>query len=130
MMDQIRHGVARLHPVLLVPAILNACEAGTIYRTRAKPELVKLELMRLKALMPHTGCRKIADIFNRAFEEVWQMTVGIRKLYYEIVILRRQIKNAKPKQVSHNLIWVFDLTSKTTLGGQTRLVLGIGQRCL
>jgi transposase InsO family protein len=149
MMDQIRQAVARLHAVLLALAIrLNLRkqrrrywrmtetaageEARVIYRSRAKPEWVKNEVLRLKALMPHDGCRKIADCFNRCFEEARKMTVGktyvsdmIRKHLYEIQVLRRQIKSAKPKKVPRNLIWALDLTGKTTLDGQTRLVLGI-----
>ena len=115
-----------------IAATVTGVEARAIYRTRAKPEWVIHEVLRLKALMPHTGCRKIADIFNRKFEEARKMTVGktyvsntIRKHYHEILVLRRQIKNAKPKAVPRNLIWALDLTGKTTLDGQTRLVLGI-----
>jgi transposase InsO family protein len=111
---------------------VNASEAGAIHRTRAKPEWVKQELMRLKALMPHSGCRSMADIFNRKFAVSHNMTVGktyvsntIRQHYQEILVLRRQIKNTKPKAVPKNLIWALDLTGKTTLDGQTRLVLGI-----
>lgn len=148
-MNQIRQAVARLRPVLLALAIrlhlrgqprgywrmaatVNTCEAAAICRTLAKPEWVKHEVLRLKALMPHTGCRKIVDCFNRLFEEARKMTVGktyvsdtIRKHYHEILVLRRQIKNAKQKAVSRNLIWALDLTGRTTLDGRTRLVLGI-----
>jgi putative transposase len=60
------------------------------------------------------------------------MTVGktyvsnmIRQHYYEILVLRRQIKNAKPKAVPKNLIWALDLTGKTTLDGRTWMILGI-----
>jgi putative transposase len=146
---RILHGISGLRQLLLVlmlclrlrgqprrywrvTATANAGEAGAIYRTRTKPEWVKQELMRLKALMPHDGCRSLADIFNRKFEEVRKMTVGktyvsdtIRQHYHEILLLRRQIRNAKPKAVPKNLIWALDLTGKTTLDGQTRLVLGI-----
>lgn len=149
LMDQIRHGVARLRPVLLALAIrlhlrgqprrfwriaetVTGEEMRAICRTRSKPEWVKHEVLRLKALMPHTGCRKIADCFNRCFEEARKMTVGktyvsdmIHKHLYEIQVLRRQIKNAKPKKVPRNLIWALDFTGKTTLDGRTRLVLGI-----
>ena len=82
--------------------------------------------------MPHSGCRKIADCFNRRFESTRQMTVGksyvsdtIRQHYYEITVLRRQIKNAKPKAVPCNLVWALDLTGKTTHDGKTCLVLAI-----
>lgn len=149
LMNHIRHGLVRLRAAFHALAIRLhlrepphhywrmaasglAVEARAFCRTRAKPEWVKHEVLRLKALMPHDGCRKIADIFNRRFEEARKMTVGktyvsntIRKHYHEILLLRRQIKNAKPKQVPHNLIWALDLTGKTTLDGQTCLVLGI-----
>jgi transposase InsO family protein len=49
----------------------------------------------------------------------------IRNHLYEIALLRRQIKNAKPRTVPHNLVWALDLTGKTTLDGQTCLVLAI-----
>ena len=148
-MNQIRHGVARLRAMLFaltirlhlhepqrqyrrMAATVNAGEAGAIYRTRAKPEWVRQELMRQKVLMPHDGCRSLADIFNRKFAVSHNMTVGktyvsntIRQHYYEILVLRWQIKNAKPKAVPKNLVWAFDLTGKITLDGQTRMILGI-----
>jgi len=115
-----------------IAAIVTCGETGVIYRARAKPEWVKHEVLRLKALMPHTGCRKIADCFNRKFEVTRKMTIGktyvsntIRLHFYEIAILRRHIKNIKPKTVAKNLIWALDLTGKTTIDGQTRLVLAI-----
>lgn len=105
---------------------------GLPYRSRAKPAWVRREVLRLKALMPNSGCRKIADCFNRRFELTRNMYVGksyvaetIRKHHYEIATLRRQIKNAKPSVVPMNLIWALDLTGKTTLDGRTRHVLAI-----
>jgi putative transposase len=102
------------------------------YQTRAKPEWVRQEVLRLKALMTHSGCRKIADAFNRKFEVSRKMTVGktyvsntIRQYYYEIQVLRKHIKNAKPKAVPKNLVWAIDLTGKATLDGNTRMILGI-----
>jgi len=59
----------------------------------------------------HDGCRSLSDIFNRKFAVSRNMTVGktfvsdtIRKHYREILLLRQQIKNAKPKSVPVN--WV------------------------
>lgn len=49
----------------------------------------------------------------------------IRDNEYEIQVLRRKIKNAKPKAVPHNLIWAMDLTGKTTSGKETLPILGI-----
>jgi transposase InsO family protein len=99
----------------------------------AKAPWVKQEVIRLKALMREAGtCRAIADCFNRRFGERRKMTVGrtfvnetIRRHRYEIEVLRRRIKNAKPKPVPRNLVWGMDLTGKTTLDGTTRAVLAI-----
>lgn len=105
---------------------------GLPHRSRTKPAWVQHEVLRLKTLMPHSGCRKIADCFNRRFKLTRHMTVGksyvantICKHHYEISILRRQVKNTKPKTVPHNLIWALDLTGKTTLDGRTSLILAI-----
>jgi putative transposase len=149
LMNQMRHVLARLRAVLLalairlhlrepqrcyrrVAAIATCGETRLIYCARAKPEWVKHEVLRLKALMPHTGCRKIADCFNRRFAHARHMTVGktyvsnmIRQHYYEILVLRRQIKNAKPKAIPKNLIWALDLSGKTDSQGKLQMLLGI-----
>ena len=149
LINQIRYGIACLRAVLLalaihlhlrgqpryyrqVAAFVTCGETSVICRARAKPEWVKHEVLRLKALMTHSGCRKIADAFNRRFEMSKNMTVGktyvsntIRQYYYEIAILRRQIKMTKPRLVPHNLVWAIDLTGKTTLDGKTQMILGI-----
>jgi transposase InsO family protein len=97
----------------------------------AKPDWVHKEVLRLKALMADGSCRKIADTFNRLYMNRG-MTVGktfiselIRKHKHAIWVLRRKIKNAKPRPVPKNLVWGIDLTGKTTLDGRTQLVLGI-----
>jgi putative transposase len=101
-------------------------------RTPAKPGWVKREILRLKALMPQAGCRTVADTFNRRFAAKRRMSVGktfvselLRKHRYDIELLRRRIKNARPKPVPKNLVWALDLTGKSTLDGTTRIVLGI-----
>jgi len=98
----------------------------------AKPTWVRKEVLRLKALMPHAGCRAIADTFNRLFSGKRRTSVGktfvcelLRKHRYEIEVLRRHIKNSRPGPVPKNLVWAIDLTGKTTLDGSTRIVLGI-----
>jgi putative transposase len=98
----------------------------------AKPGWVRTEVLRLKALMPHASCRTIKDSFNRRFAAKRRMIVGktfvwelIREHRYEIELLRRRIKNARPKHVPKNLVWALDLTGKATLDGPTRMVLGI-----
>ncbi len=102
------------------------------YRRKPKPAWVIHEVIRLKALMPENGCRKTADIFNRRFAQDRGMTVGksfvndaIRKHAYEIQVLRREIKNRKPKSVPMNLVWGMDLTGKTDSQGNLIHILGI-----
>src|SRR5882672_5287327 len=45
-------------------------------RTPPKRAWVKKEVIRLKALMPEAGCRRIANSFNRRFAAKKRITVG------------------------------------------------------
>lgn len=70
--------------------------------------------------MADAGCRKVANTFNRRYALDRQMTVSktfvneiVRKHKYEIQILRKKIKNRKPRGVLGNLIWGVDLSGKT-----------------
>ena len=105
-----------------------------------KPEWLKTEIIRLKALMPQAGCRSIADLCNRRFAASRKVTVGktyvhqiLQQHDYEIQILRRNLKHAKPKPVPRNLIWGIDLTGKTDSQGYLHFLFGIidhGSRAL
>jgi len=105
-----------------------------------KPEWLKHEIIRLKALMPQAGCRSIAGICNRRFAASHKITVGktfvhqiLQRHEYEIQILRRNLKHAQPKIVPRNLIWGIDLTGKTDAQGSLHFLLGIldhGSRAL
>lgn len=82
--------------------------------------------------MPDSGCRMIADIFNRRFAESRQMTVGktfvnetVRKYRYEIQVVRKKIKNRAPKVMPKNLVWGMDLTGKTDAAVNINHILGI-----
>jgi len=105
-------------------------------RSPAKPEWVRKEIIRLKALLSEAGCRTIATVFNRRFgrhpNHKRRTTVGktfvcefLRCHRYEIEVERRRIKNARPRTVPKNLIWGIDLTGKSTLDSKTHLILGI-----
>jgi transposase InsO family protein len=108
--------------------------------TQHKPEWLKREIIRLKARMPQAGCRSIADICNRRFAASRHITVGktfvhqtLQRHDYEIQILRRNLKHAKPKAVPRNLIWGLDLTGKTDTSKKLHALLGIldhGSRAL
>lgn len=101
-------------------------------RQKPKPAWVRHEIVRLKALLPGAGCRNIAATFNRRFGVRKRMTVGksyvadmIRNHRYEIEVLRRQIKNVKPRALPRNLVWAMDLTGKTDITGRTHVLLGL-----
>lgn len=111
--------------------ISDSALSGLICRS-AKPGWARQEVVRLKALMPGAGCRTIAHIFNRRFAAKRRITVGktfvselLRKHRYDIDVVRRHIKNARPRPVPRNLVWGLDLTDKTSLDAKTHVVLGI-----
>ena len=81
---------------------------------RAKPEWVRKEVLRLKALMPD-GARKVADTFNLLHAHRGQ-SVGktyvaelVKKHHEEILRLRQKLKHHKPRKMPKNLIWALDL---------------------
>lgn len=81
--------------------------------------------------MPQAGCRTVADTFNRMFV-CDDMSVGksfvhgvFKKYEYQIQVLRKRIKNAKPKPIPKNLIWGMDLTGKTDNQGDLHYILGM-----
>jgi putative transposase len=105
---------------------------NTFPRHPPKPEWVKKEVIRLKALMPNEGHRKIAFAFNRLYSQKRKITVGrtfvgytIRDNQYDIQVLRRKMKHKRPKPIPKNLIWAIDLTGKTDMNGKTHNILGV-----
>ena len=105
-------------------------------RFQPKRPWVTREVLRLKALSPNDGCRKIAAAFNRRFELHWsaalRMTVGRSFVYgkikaygLEIIRLRRELKHRVPRPLPRNLIWAIDLTEVPDADGSRRLVLGV-----
>lgn len=101
-------------------------------RHQPKPAWVREEIIRFKAFMPQAGCRMIAHTFNRIFAQSEAITVSktfvnevIRKHQYEIRVLRRKIKNGRPKDVPKNLVWGMDLTGKTDEHGNLNNIIGI-----
>jgi transposase InsO family protein len=108
--------------------------------TTQKPEWLKHEIIRLKAKMPQAGCRTIADICNRRFAASRKTTVGktfvhetLQRHAYEVQVLRRNLKHAKPKAVPCNYIWGLDLTGKTDADKILHSIFGIidhGSRAL
>lgn len=124
------YGYKRLHP----------SDRHDHLHSKQKPDWLKQEIIRLKAMMPQAGCRSIADICNRRFAASHKITVGktyvhqvLQQHDYEIQILRRNLKHIKPKPVPRNLIWGIDITGKTDTLGCLHFMFGIidhGSRAL
>ncbi len=80
-------------------------------RTAPKPPWVHKEVLRLKALMPLHGCRKISIVFNHLHQHRRNMTVGktfvatvLRQRQHELAGIRRQLKHRKPKPMPTNIV--------------------------
>lgn len=106
-------------------------EKSSPRRSRAKPDWVKREVLRLAALTGD-GCRAIEKLFNRLYASQRNMTVGksfvnytIRDKRYEIEVLRRDIKRKPPRPVPRNDTWAIDMTGKGDLAGTVHSILGI-----
>lgn len=100
-------------------------------RRPPKPAWVRREVIRLKALMPHDGCRKIATTFNRLHAQK-PMNVGktyvsqtIQRHLYDIQVLHREIKNRPPRFLPKNRVWSLDLTQVRDGDNQSHTLLGI-----
>ena len=98
------------------------------------------EIIRLRALMPNVGCRKIADVFNRRHAASRKITVGktfvsdtLRRHRYEIEVMRRKLKHRVPPALPRNFIWAMDLTGKGDAAGNMHMIFGLvdhGSRAL
>lgn len=99
---------------------------------QCKPAWVPEEVIRLKALMPEAGCRLVAANFNRRLGPTRGETVSksyvaelLRRRAYEVQVLRRRIKNRRPREVPRNLVWGVDLTTHKDTAGTSRHVLAV-----
>ena len=97
-----------------------------------KPPWVRQEVLRLKALMPGAGCRRIAHTFNRLHQDRRDVTVGktfvagvLRHRGEEVLRLRREIKHRRPRALDRNVIWALDWTWIPGPDEETRTVLGV-----
>ena len=106
-------------------------------RCTGKPACVRHEVLRLKALMvPGTGYRTIAEVFNRRFaahadpahrNSVCSSTVGnwVKANQYQIAVMRRNLKHYLPPALPRNVTWGMDLTGKGDAVGDVHAILGI-----
>lgn len=104
---------------------------STVHSSR-KPDWVIDELIRLKALMPRSGCRSLADTFNRLHTQRRQMTVSksfvaytLRRERYAVECQRRELRRRKPFSPNRNVLWALDMTGKQDICGQQHSILGV-----
>lgn len=114
------------------PGKPDSDKPGSGHRYPPKPAWVSDEVLKMKALMPDSGCRAIASAFNRRFQKVKGETVSksyvhqlLRRHAYEIQILRKSLKKRSPRPVPKNLIWGMDLTGKVDTNRRTHTILGL-----
>ncbi len=105
---------------------------ASLVRQSRKPVWVVEELIRLKALMPQAGCRRIADSFNRRFAAKRQISVSksyvaytLRQQRYAIAEARRRIRRRKATEGPANHTWAMDLTGKQDIYGEQHAILGL-----
>lgn len=105
-------------------------EESKPFRVNRKPEWVTTEVLRLKAHMHKSGCRKVAQAFNQKHGP--QCTVSksfvaevLKRNQYALQCLRREIKSKKPFPTAVNTTWAMDLTFQATSGGEQQTALGI-----
>lgn len=106
----------RSTPVSAPPMSDGEALGSGCMRVRRKPDWVLQEVLRLKALMPHHGVRRIAMTFNR-LQAATSATVGksfvanaIAANQCAIVALRCELRSREPRPVKVNAIWAMDLS--------------------
>ena len=105
--------------------------ARPIRSNRKSPEIIR-RIIRLAALSPEDGCRKIADTFNRLHAARYGVTVGktfvaevLRDHAYAIEDERRHIRRRQATVGPRNVTWAIDLTGKGDEAGTCHAILGL-----
>ncbi len=105
------HYFTQADPDIAKPIIKTYCRRKT-------PEHAIKYIIYLKAIMPHCGCRKIAEAFDRTNK--FGMTISKSTAYkifiiykHEIYAQRKEIRSRKPKATPKNVTWSLDLTTIT-----------------
>ncbi len=93
------------------------CKPNCYVRNRKKPQWVIDKVIYLKAVSGY-GCGKVAETFNRIHGE--RETVSKSFIYeklknhqYQLMQMKRQIRNKPPRKVPINQTWAMDLTTVT-----------------
>ena len=100
-------------------------------RTRPKPPWVLKEVIHLRAMYPHKGCRAISYLFNRLYEHDKHITISKSWVYkkqrqhrYAVTLERRRIHNNPARNWPKNQLWQIDLTQMPDVNGEPVRILG------
>jgi hypothetical protein len=93
-----------------------------------KPQWVTDKVIYLKAVSGY-GCGKVTEMFNRRHgdkETVFKYFVyeKLKSHQYQMMQMKRYIRNSPPRKVPINCSWGMDLTT-VSLNSRQKLVLGI-----
>jgi putative transposase len=123
---------AQPHRFARKPALAHLPEVE--HANRRKPDWVIQEVLRLKVLMGHAGCRQITATFNRLHQAHATKTCTIGKSFvahciqthqHTLVDLRRAMRNALPRPVPVNAVWAMDMTFYTDTSGTQHAAIGM-----
>lgn len=106
--------------------ILN--DSRLFQRNRKKPQWVTDKVIYLKAISGY-GCGKVAEMFNRLHGDKETVSKSfvyekLKKHQYQLMQMKRHIRNKPPRKVPVNSTWGMDLTT-VSLNNRQQLVLGI-----
>ena len=103
-----------------------------VRRHSRKPDWVIDELVRLQALMPDAGCRRVTDVFNRLHQRRRRVSVSksyvsytLRSRRHEVLLKRRELRSRTPRAAPINRTWALDMTGKVDAAGRLHTLLGI-----
>ena len=108
----------------------SSTEGDSCSPNRRKPDWVRAEVLRLKAVLGTVGVRSVANTFNRLHGA--RATVGrtfvaglIKTHRYEIACLTRELRRRPPKHYRVNAVWAMDFTFQSDVEGKAHVVLGL-----
>ena len=115
--------------VVLDEYLIKARDTKPNIKSQRKPEWVLHETLRLKVLMGHAGCRKIAITFNRLHGNTCTigksyMAMSIKQHQYTLQALRREMRAQLPQALPVNHTWAMDLSFVADENKSQHTVLG------
>lgn len=107
----------------------SPCTVPATCKHLRKPDWLRLEVLRIKAHMPHAGCRLVAYTFNRLHPHTYIGKTFVAELIaqhqLEITQLRGQLRSTQPHAIRVNSTWAIDMTFFTDTQRTTHAAIGI-----